>query len=241
MFCIYRYEKHLSTGLIVLALMIGVWFLNIPIRILDFNGSLLSLPDPLVHSLGVICGTLYWRMKRPLNFAALVLCSLVPVYMYFQGYDRWLDKLNYGTFTGRVEAHALPVKFEAFDEQKNIVGENDLNGKIALLDFWYTGCGICFEKFPHVQAAYDKYKDDAAVKIMAVDWPLGDDQPGQAFSMIREEGYTFPVVIAGNEELPEKLGVKVYPTTLVIDRQGKIVYRGDIEGAAAMVDELRGR
>src|ERR1044072_5877884 len=236
MFCLYRYEKYLNTGLIVLALMIGVWFLNIPIRILYFNGSLLSLPDPLAHSLGIICGTLYWRIKRPLNFAALVLCSIVPVYMYFQGYDRWLDKLNYGTFTGRVEAYAPPVKFEAFDEQKNIIGEDDLNGKIALLDFWYTGCGICFKKFPQVQAAYDKYKDDASVKIMAVDWPIKDDKPGEAFNVIREEGYTFPVVIAGSEDLPEKLGVKGYPTTFVIDRQGKIVYRGDIAGAKAMVD-----
>ncbi|HEV7643061.1 MAG TPA: hypothetical protein VGO50_03890 [Pyrinomonadaceae bacterium] len=63
--------------------------------------------------------------------------------------------------------------------------------------------------------------------------------PGEAFEVIREEGYTFPVAVAADEELPEKLGVKVYPTTLVIDRQGKIVYRGDIAGARAMVDELR--
>jgi thiol-disulfide isomerase/thioredoxin len=241
MFCIYRYEKHLNTGLILLALMIGLWFINIPIRVLDFSGTLLSLPDPLAHSLGIICGALYWRMKAPLNFAALVLCCIVPVYMYFQGYDQWISKLNYGTFTGKVEAYALPAKFEAFDEQKNIIDEDDLNGKIALLDFWYTGCGICFKKFPHVQAAYEKFKDDASVKIIAVDKPLEDDKPGEAFSMIRREGYTFPVVIAGDENLPENLGVKFYPTTFVIDRQGKIVYRGDIQGAVATVEELSGR
>jgi len=79
------------------------------------------------------------------------------------------------------------------------------------------------------------------VLVFAVDKPVETDKPGEAFEVIREEGYTFPVAVASDGEMPEKLGVKFYPTTLVIDRQGKIVYRGDIEGAAAMVDELRGR
>ena len=123
---------------------------------------------------------------------------------------------------------------------RKIVTENDFNGKIVLLDFWFTRCEACFEKFPQVQSVFYKLKSDPSVKVLAVDKPIPNDKPGEAFDVIRREGYTFPVVIAKDEELPEKYGVAWYPTTMVIDRQGKIVYRGDIEGAASMVEELRG-
>ena len=57
--------------------------------------------------------------------------------------------------------------------------------------------------------------------------------------MIKKEGYSFPVVIPTDEELPEKFGVKGYPTTFVINQNNQIVYKGDIEGAIKMVDKLK--
>jgi thiol-disulfide isomerase/thioredoxin len=160
--------------------------------------------------------------------------------MFFQGYEYWYHKLNYGTFTGKVQ-HEVPTKFEAYDAQNGLLTDSSFQDKVVLLDFWYTGCGVCFEKFPQVQAAYDRYKDDQSVAIFAVDKPIEEDTPGQAFQVIKDEGYTFPVVIAKDEQLPEKFGVKFYPTTFVIDRTGQIVFRGDIAGAVKMAEELRGK
>src|SRR5882757_3869702 len=138
----------------------GLWLAQMPLRIINFEDTLITLPDVLLHTLGIICGLVYWKTKKPYDLLPLTLCCVVPVFMFFQGYDYWFNKLYFGTFTGRIEAYALPVKFEAFDEQKNTIGENDLNGKIVLLDFWFTRCGACFEKFPQVQSAFDKLKAD---------------------------------------------------------------------------------
>lgn len=130
------------------------------------------------------------------------------------------------------------IKFESFDEQKNLIAQNNFDGKIVLLDFWTT-CGICFEKFPQVQAVHDKYKNDSSVMILAVNKPIEEDKPNQAFNDIRENGYSFPVVVTKDEDLAERFGVKGYPTTFVVNRNGQIVYKGDIEGAVKMVDELK--
>ena len=75
------------------------------------------------------------------------------------------------------------------------------------------------------------------MRILAVDTPLEDDKEGDAFA-IKEQGHTFPVVITKEANLAEQFGVKGYPTTFVIDRQGKVVYRGDIAGATKLAEEL---
>lgn len=198
-----------------------------------------SLPIMFIYSLGIISAYLYLKLKPPVNIFPVFLSSLILTFMFFQGWEYWQNKVNFGTFTGKVEAHNLPAKFEAFDHNKDLITDDYFQNKIVLLDFWYTGCGVCFEKFPFVQFAYDKYKNDSSVAIFAVNKPIEEDRLNQAFEMIREEGHTFPVLITKDEDLAEKFGVSGYPTTFVINQNGQIVYKGDIEGAVKMIDELK--
>jgi thiol-disulfide isomerase/thioredoxin len=198
-----------------------------------------GMPVVAAYCLAVISAYFYFKNKPPKNLIFFTLSACFVVFMFFQGWNYWLHRINYGTFTGKVETSVLAVKFEAFDQNSNLISDSDFKGKIVLLDFWHTRCGICFEKFPQVQAAFEKYKNDSSVAIYAVDKPIEEDKPNQAFEMIREEGYSFPVVIAKDEDFPEKFGVKYYPTTFVIDRSGMIVYKGDIAGAVKMVEEIK--
>ena len=236
-FCLERYKVSLKPWLIFLAVIVGLWLPLAPIRIIDFYGSLISLPDSLIHSLGIICGVLYWQLKKPVNFAALALCCAATVFMYFQGYDYWLQKLNYGTFTGNV-SYAQPAEFEATDRSGALLADSDIKDKIVLLDFWTTSCGVCFQKFPYLQALHDKYKDDPAVMVMAVNTPMEGDKPGQAFGMIEERGYTFPVVITKDEQMAERFGVFTYPKTFIIANK-TVVFYGDIWLAGGKIRELR--
>lgn len=198
-----------------------------------------SLPIIIIYSLGIISGFLFLKMKKSHFLLFLSLNFIFLIFMFFQGWEYWQNKINFGTFTGKVEAYNLSTKFEAFDEQKKILTDEDFNKKIVLLDFWTTTCGLCFKKFPQVQSVYEKYKNDSSTMILAVNSPIEEDKPNQAFNDIREEGYSFQTVIAKDEDLAEKFGVKGYPTTFVINQNKQIVYKGDIEGAIRMVDELR--
>lgn len=238
-FCLKKYNEVLTDWHIIIALTIGQWFINLPILIIDFKETLWSFPDLLFHTLGVICGFFYYRLRNPFKLIIIALCCSIVISMFFWGYDYWLHKLNFGTFTGKVKEYDLPTKFEVFDENKSLITEKDFSNKIVLLDFWHTRCGVCFKKFPQVQAVYDKYKNDLSVMVLAINKPLEEDKPGEAFQVIKEKGYTFPVLIAKDEEFPEQFGVTSYPTTFVINQDGQIVYKGDIEGAVRMVSELK--
>lgn len=239
LFTIKCYENKLSAISIVVIFFVAMLLIKFYTIYLLFVESLWSLPIILIHCLGIISAFFYLKLKRPVNMLPFALSFLLTMFMFFQGWDYWIHKINFGTFTGRVSAYNLPAKFEAFDEQKNLITENNFNDKLILLDFWFTRCGVCFQKFPQVQAVYDKYKSDSSIAIFAVDKPIEGDKPNQAFEVIKEEGYSFPVVIAKDEELPERFGVKGYPTTFVIDSNGVIVFKGDIAGAVKMVDELK--
>lgn len=206
--------------------------------LLLFDTHFIGIPIVLACCLGIISAYFYLTSKPPKNILPFVLSSCFLVFMLFQGYDYWIHKSNFGTFTGKV-SYNLPVKFEASDEKKNLISDNNFQSKIVLLDFWTTTCGVCFEKFPQVQTVYEKYRNDSSVVILAANKPIEEDKPNQAFEMIREEGYSFPVVVTKDEDLAEKFGVKGFPTTFVINRNGQIVYKGDIEGAIKMVDELK--
>ncbi len=240
MFCLERYKSKLSVWIILFAILLGHWVLELPLRVLDFNGSLISLPDSIVHSLGILFGYLYWRLKNPFDVLTAIIGFSIPVFMLFQGYDYWLHYLNFGTFTGSV-SYSLPAKFKSFDESRNAITEENFKGKIVLLDFWYSRCGVCFVKFPQVQAFYEKYKNDSSVIILAVDKPIEEDKEKSAFQIIREEGYSFPVVVATDENMPEKFGVKGYPTTFVIDQNGTVVFKGDIEKAVNLINIMKSK
>lgn len=233
-----RYADKIVFWKILLCLFAGLWILQLPMRITYFESSLITLPDALIHTLGIVCGFFYWHLKKPFSILAASLGFSIALFMFLQGYDYWLHKLNFGTFTGEV-LYLLPTEFEAFDESKNLITEKELNNKIVLLDFWHTRCGLCFEKFPQVQAVYEKYKNDSSVMILAVDKPIEEDKPNQAFGMIKKEGYSFPIAVAKDEDLPERFGVKGYPTTFVINAEGNIVFKGDIAGAVKQIERMK--
>lgn len=240
LFCFKIFSDKLSAITIVAIIFLTMLPLQLYTIVMWFVlRDLFGLPTVVAYCLGVVSAYFYYANKPPKNILFFSLSSGFVVFMFFQGWNFWIHKIDYGTFTGKVHAYNLPTRFEAFDEQKNLLTDNNFQNKIVLLDFWTTTCGVCFKKFPQVQAIYDKYKNDPSVLILAVNSPIEEDKPNQAFNDIREEGHSFPVGVAKEEDLAEKWGIKGYPTTFVINPNGQIVYKGDIEGAIRMVDELK--
>lgn len=225
--------KILFTLIMIRLLLLGGF--DLYVRLTE---ELYGSPILIIHLLGIISGFFYLRLKNPFNFLPFILSSIFVVFMFFQGWVYYHHKLDFGTFTGKV-SFPLPAKFEAFDENKSLITEENFNNKIVLLDFWHIQCGVCYTKFPQVQALYEKYKNDSSVMVLAVNKPNEEDKANQAFEIIKEKGYSFPVVITKEENLAEKFGVKYYPTVFVINSNGQVVYKGNIENAVKIVDELK--
>lgn len=239
-YCIRQFNGNNATWEIL--------FVLIMIRLLLLGGYDLyqaitehsNLPDLILNLLSIISGFLYLRLENSLRLLPfLITLSFASLFIFFQGWSYLAHHYNFGTFTGKINAYGLSQKVEGIDQQNTRITNQLFENKIVLLYFWSTRCGICFKKFPQVQAAYDKYKDNSSVAIYTINKPVEENKPNQVFELVKEEGYSFPVVIPTDEELPEKFGVKSYPTTFVIDQNSRIVYKGDIEGAVKMLEQLK--
>ena len=149
------------------------------------------------------------------------------LFMFFKGYSMWLHKLNFDTYTGRFYAK-LP-EFSAEDIQGNKVSDSSISDKIVFIDFWHTQCGACFRKFPALNELYLKYKDNDKIKVFALNVPLKTDRPSQAYDMISKRGYSFPVVKLQTLSLIDSLSISVYPTTVLINEKGYVVFKGSLD------------
>lgn len=107
--------------------------------------------------------------------------------------------------------------------------------KVVVLNFWFADCIWCIREFPVMEASYQKYKDD--VEILALN-PF--DSTDSIVTFAQEHSLNFPMASC-SRDLALAFGIGGYPTSVVIDREGKIclIHSGAIT-EARMFDQLFG-
>ncbi|HVP57984.1 MAG TPA: TlpA disulfide reductase family protein [bacterium] len=92
----------------------------------------------------------------------------------------------------------------------------------VVVDFWATWCKPCIKGFPALQQTYDKYKAQGlTVVAIAVDSPKSQSRVAP---FIKSQKFTFEVVLDTDGAVARKYNVVPIPRTLVLDREGQIVY-----------------
>jgi thiol-disulfide isomerase/thioredoxin len=224
-FFLKKFHSTVSEWNILLVILLGLSVLQIPIRIMDWNGNLVSFPDFLFHNIAILIAFLFYKSRRVGVLVSIAYFAFL-VFMYLNGYSLYLHYLNFGTLSGNVSEACPP--FELFKEDSTKVSNDDFNDKILVLDFWNTGCGVCFRQFPEFEKKFEKYQGQQ-IDIYSVNVPLARDTPGQATRIIADRHYSFPVLFIHDLDILKKLKIIVFPTTLVITNGKMIVFRGDIE------------
>ena len=96
---------------------------------------------------------------------------------------------------------------------------SDLRGKIVLINFWATSCGICLKEMPDLIRTYQQYRT-RGFEVIAV--AMHYDQPGDISAYVRKQGLPFPVVFDKDGKLAREFDqVAATPTTFLIDGSGR--------------------
>ena len=111
------------------------------------------------------------------------------------------------------------------------IGPNTLKGKVTLLEFWRVGCHHCQETVPLLNKLFEKYKPQG-VQFVAIHSPgnLTDpenpelDWAGVKTTM-KQWGVEYPVAYDEKGKLfRETYGGDLYPSVLIVGRDGKIAH-----------------
>jgi len=113
--------------------------------------------------------------------------------------------------------------FTLDDTNGKAVSLHDLRGKVVLLDFWASWCGPCRELTPYIQYIHEQMGDKGVVVLGLND---GEDLD-TVNQFMKEESITFPELLGCEPDVAMSYFLDGFPTTVVIDRQGKIVYYED--------------
>lgn len=95
------------------------------------------------------------------------------------------------------------------------------NQKILFLNFWGTWCKPCRDEWPTIQKLYDTKKDKMDFVLIAM-----QDEEENVKKFLAENHYTVPVYIA-ESPISENILPKVFPTTFVLDKTGRILLKED--------------
>jgi peroxiredoxin len=110
-------------------------------------------------------------------------------------------------------------EFSLKDANGQTVHLADYKGKVVLLDFWATWCGPCKVEIPWFIEFEQQFKD-RGFAVLGVSMDEDGWEVVKPYIQDRKINYR---VVLGNEEVSEIYGgLDSLPTTLLLDRQGKI-------------------
>ncbi len=120
------------------------------------------------------------------------------------------------TYGSGQRALAPPIKMRAWLGEA--LTDDDLKGKVILLDFWNIQCAPCIASLPDLQQIHDTYKDRGLVVIACAG---GDAKRTKEF--LDKHGYHFPAGMTSHQMFLD-YAVRGNPSYFMIDREGYLVW-----------------
>jgi peroxiredoxin len=103
---------------------------------------------------------------------------------------------------------------------KTIKGESislaELNGKVVVINFWFTSCAPCIAEMPALNKLVEEFKDSDVVFIA-----FARDDANELARFLEKRPFNFNIVASAND-MAKSYCVELFgwPTSMVVDKSG---------------------
>jgi len=139
-------------------------------------------------------------MRIPRGFCVIFICSLAV--LQFGSCSSTAPNFHLRTMEGRT------------------IELQNLQGKVVVLNFWATWCPPCRAEIPGLLEVYRKHRTKG-LEIVGIS--LDSDGWTKVSPLMHELNIDYPVVLGNTDVVNAYGGIRAIPTTVIVDREGKIV------------------
>ncbi|MGI1679615.1 MAG: TlpA family protein disulfide reductase [Cellvibrionaceae bacterium] len=97
---------------------------------------------------------------------------------------------------------------------------SELRGEVVMINFWASWCGPCRQEMPILEELYQRYSR-AGFTILGVNVEPDSEEANKILNNVK---ISFPVLYDQESEVSELYNVEAMPSTVIIDRNGKMRY-----------------
>lgn len=115
----------------------------------------------------------------------------------------------------KMKGQSFP-SFKLSDMDGTVYSKEELNGKIFLINFWFTRCTPCIQEMPEMNKLVDEFRGEGVVFLA----PTFDDE-NQIHQFLNKRDFNY-TIIPDEKDFCLELNVRSYPTHFVVNEEGII-------------------
>ncbi len=136
-----------------------------------------------------------------------------------EDYIKELNEFQYKKqSTDFVEVGQQAPKFTIPDLYGNKIDIEEKRGKVLVFNFWFIACAPCVEEIPELNKLVAAFENRENVEFYA----FASNDQNKLFRFLRRKPFDFTIIPQASN-IHQLYGVNAFPSTVIIDKNGKIV------------------
>lgn len=166
--------------------------------------------------------------KIKTNWKGIIIYSFLLLVIFNPTAKSWLLQrmVSIGLFNASIKKEGVAempenIAFLYTTPDGKSANISELKGKVVFINFWASWCPPCRAEMPSIAALYQKLQKDERFVFLLMN---EDDDTQKAMDYLEKNHFDLPIYKRAGE-VPNAIFSGTLPTTIVINKEGKIVLK----------------